>query len=230
MATPWEKLAQSLGLLQRLRGTHSAAIRARDLSRTHRERLVANGFLQEVMKGWFMPSRPAEAKGESTTWYASLWRFFAVYLDARFSTQWFLSPEQSLSLHAGNWTVPRQLLVRAPKARNKVTALPHRTSLLDVRAALPSPKDREVKEGLRLFSTEAALIACSPGYFSRNATDVRSVLPMIRDASGLLARLLEGGHATIAGRLAGVFRNSGYDRIAEDIVKTMAAAGYEQAL
>ena len=31
---------------------------------------------------------------------------------------------------------------------------------------------------------------------------------MIRDASKLLARLLEGGHSVIAGRMAGAFRNS----------------------
>ena len=50
---------------------------------------------------------------------------------------------------------------------------------------------------------------------------------MIRDASGLLARLLEGSHTVIAGRLAGAFRNIGRDRIADDIVKTMSAAGYD---
>ena len=49
---------------------------------------------------------------------------------------------------------------------------------------------------------------------------------MIRDASGLLRRLLEGGHTVIAGRLAGAFRNMGRDRIADDIVKTMAVADY----
>ncbi len=42
----------------------------------------------------------------------------------------------------------------------------------------------------------------------------------------MLALLLEGGHSTIAGRLAGAFRNAGHDRIADDIVKTMHAAGY----
>jgi len=57
--------------------------------------------------------------------------------------------------------------------------------------------------------------------------DVRAVLPMIRDASGLLARLLEGSHTVIAGRLAGAFRNIGRDRIADDIVKTMSAADYD---
>ncbi len=50
---------------------------------------------------------------------------------------------------------------------------------------------------------------------------------MIRDASGLLARLLEGGHTVIAGRLAGAFRNIGRDRMADEIVKTMSAAGYD---
>lgn len=228
MATPPEKLAESLELLHKLQsGDGSAAIRAKDLPRTHRERLLASGFLQEVIKGWYIPSRPDEVKGESTAWYASYWRFCAVYLEERFGREWCISPEQSLSLHAGNRTVPRQLVVRAPGARNNVTALPHGTSLMDLRAALPAAVDREEKERLRVFSVESALISCSPTYFSNNATDARAVLPMIRDASGLLARLLEGGHSVIAGRLAGAFRNIGRDRIADDIVKTMSAAGYD---
>jgi hypothetical protein len=227
MATPPKKLAQSLEILRKIQTSEgAAAVRARDISRMHRERLLANGFLQEVIKGWYIPSRPDEVKGESTAWYASFWRFCAVYLEQRFGKKWCLSPEQSLSLHAGNWTVPRQLVVRSPGARNNVTGLPHGTSLLDLRAALPAAGDRAEIEGLRIFSVESALLACSLHYFSRNSTDVRAVLPMIRDASGLLAQLLEGGHTVIAGRLAGAFRNIGHDRIADDIVKTMSAAGY----
>ena len=38
--------------------------------------------------------------------------------------------------------------------------------------------------------------------------------------------LLAGGHSTIAGRLAGAFRNNGRDRTADEIVRTMTAAGY----
>ncbi|MHB8370392.1 MAG: Fic family protein [Leptospirales bacterium] len=228
MATPQEKLAQSLEILGKLQtSSGAAAIRARDLSRTHRERLLANGFLQEVIKGWYIPSRPDEVRGESTAWYTSFWGFCAAYLEERFGGEWCLSPEQSVSLHAGNQTVPRQLLVRSPRARNKITELPHGTSLLDVRAALPAAGDREQKEGLRVFSLESALIACSPHYFHSHSTDVRAVLPMIRGASSLLARLLEGGHTVIAGRLAGGFRNIGLDRVADDIVKTMSAAGYD---
>ena len=44
MPTPSEKLAQSLEVLHALQNPNGAgAIRARDLSRTHRERLIANG-------------------------------------------------------------------------------------------------------------------------------------------------------------------------------------------
>lgn len=228
MPAPSEKLAQSLEILHKLQNSSGVgAIRSRDLSRTHRERLLANGFLQEVIKGWYIPSRPDEVRGESTAWYASFWRFSAAYLEERFGESWCLSPEQSLSLHGGNWMVPRQLVVRSPKARNKVTRLPHGTSLLDLRAALPAKGDREEKDGLRIFPLESALIACSPNYFSAHSTDARAALLMVRDASGILARLLEGGHSTIAGRLAGAFRNCGRDRIADDIVKTMTAAGYD---
>ena len=72
MARPPEKLARSLEILRNLQTAEEArAVRARDLSRTHRERLLRNGFLQEVIKGWYIPSRPDEVKGDSTAWYAS---------------------------------------------------------------------------------------------------------------------------------------------------------------
>ena len=226
MATPSAKLAESLEALRALQKSGGAAIRARDMTRTHRERLVANGFLRGVIKGWYIATRPDEAPGDSTAWYAAFWPFAHDYLESRFGRNWSLSPDQSLSLHGGNWTVPRQLVVRSPRARNKITALPHGTSLLDVRAALPLPADRQQREGLRIFSLESALIECSPNFFSHHATDVRAALAMVRDASALLARLLDGGHSTIAGRLAGAFRNSGRDATADEILKTMAAAGY----
>lgn len=228
MASPSEKLAQSLEMLRRRqKAGGGGVIRARELTRTHRERLVKSGFLREVMKGWYVVSRPEEAQGESTSWYASFWGFVAAYLESRFGRSWALAPAQSLSLHVGNWRVPERLVVRAPRARNKVTRLPHGTSLLDLRAALPPAGDGVEKDGLRLFSLEAALVEISPQVFASNATDVRAALAMMGDASGVLARLLAGGHTVIAGRLAGAFRAAGRGAIAGDILKTMSAAGYE---
>ena len=51
MATPSEKLAGALAALRSLQERGVVAVRAADLARTHRERLVTNGFLQPVMKG-----------------------------------------------------------------------------------------------------------------------------------------------------------------------------------
>jgi fido (protein-threonine AMPylation protein) len=226
VATPSEKLAQSLEELRNLQSQGRIAIRSSDLSRIHRERLCTNGFLQEVMKGWYIPSRPDDTRGESTAWYACFWSFCAAYLKERFGDDWSLSPEQSLSLQVGNRTVPKQLMVRSSKARNKVTELIYGTSLLEVRAIMPDRQDVVEMEGLRLFSLPAALIASSPSFFRQNPTDARAALSTIRDASDVLNRLLEGGHTTIAGRLAGAFRNIGRDRIADDILKAMRAADY----
>ncbi len=227
MASPSEKLAESLEVLQKLQDRGVVAIRSRDLTRTHRERLTRNGFLQAVIKGWYIPTRPDEGSGESTTWYASFWNFCAGYLQQSKGTDWCLSPEQSLSLHAENWTVPRQLLVRATKARNNVTALPHETSLLDIRATIPAQQDIVEKDGLRLFSLPRALIECSPTYFRQNPTDCRAALSMVSDASEVLNGLLEGDHSVIAGRLVGALRNIGRSRLADNILQTMRSAGYD---
>jgi len=83
------------------------------------------------------------------------------------------------------------------------------------------------QDGLRLFSVPAALVSCGSGFFLQNLTDARAALAMVRDASDVLALLLEGGRTTVAGRLAGAFRNIGRDRIADDIVKTMQTADYD---
>ena len=226
MASPSKKLAESLEFLRSLQQKGAVAIRSSQMSRTHRERLLKNSFLQEVMKGWYIPASPDEITGESTAWYASYWDFCAAYLKERFDGNWCLSPEQSLLLHSGNRTVPAQLLVRTPKGGNKLTQLPHDTSLLDIRSTVPDEKDVVECDGLRLFSVSAALIACGPRFYQQHPTEARTTLAMLKDASDVLEQLLEGGHSTIAGRLAGALRNIGRDQIADDIVKTMQAADF----
>lgn len=226
MATPADKLAASLAVLKELQDAGRVALRAGDMSRTHRERLLRNGFIREVMKGWYVPSRPDEPGGESTSWYASFWRFCAAYLDSRFGEEWSVSPEQSISLHTGNWTVPRQLLVRAPRGGNKPIALIHNTSVFDVRLDMPPKTDTAAKDGMRLYNLHAALIGCTRAQFAARPTELRAALAMVQEPSGLLRRLLAGGHSKIAGRLAGAFRNIGRGRFADEIVGAMQAAGY----
>jgi hypothetical protein len=101
MATPQQKLADSLEALEALQARGIVAVRSSDLSRTHRERLLKRGFLQEVMKGWYIASRNDEARDDSTAWYASFWDFCAAYLAARFRKDWSLSPSNPFSFSQG---------------------------------------------------------------------------------------------------------------------------------
>ncbi|MGX8009057.1 hypothetical protein ACVDG8_008615 [Mesorhizobium sp. ORM8.1] len=199
MAPPREKLAESLAALKDLQDRHIVAIRSSDLSRTHRERLLNGGFLQEVMKGWYIPANPRQRLGETTGWYASFWDFCTSYLNDRFGKDWCLAPEPSLSFHAGNRTVPGQLLVRSPAGGNKPTALPHGTSIYDMRASMPGARDVAEIDGLRLYALPAALIEASPAFFTQKPTDARTALAVFSDASEILARLLEGGTARSPG-------------------------------
>lgn len=228
MATPQEKLAQALEELQKLQNEKDiAVIQASEMTRTVKERLVANGFLKEVVRGWYISTRPDETDGDTTSWYMSFWYFVSVYCKNRFRDDWCLSPEQSLMLHSGNYTVPKQLLVRSLKASNNNLVLPHNTSIFDTNLSVPEKQNRTIVEGANLYSLEAGLISIGEDFFTRQATDARTCLAMVKDGSNLLGKLLEGGHSAVAGRLVGAFRNIGNDKIADTIVKTMKSAGYD---
>lgn len=227
MAKLSERLASSLTILKDLQELEKIAVKSSDLSRTHRERLVRSGFLKEVMRGWYIPTRPDEPAGESTSWYTSFWNFCVAYLNSRFGKEWSLSPEQSVILHAGNRTVPKHLLVRAPLARNQTTSLPFDTSIFETRARMAEEGELETDtHGLRLFSIESALMYCPEPFFRNNPVDARAALGTFQDGTALLRRLLDGGHTVVAGRLAGAFRNIGRDVLADDLLAGMRSVGY----
>jgi len=227
MATPSDKLAQSLEILKSIQDQNIVAIRSSHITRTHRERLLKNGFIKEVMKGWYIPSSPSELPGESTSWYASFWKFAADYLNSRFQDEWCLNPEQSINIHSGDWSVPKQLLVRSPKGGNKPTTLLHDTSIFDVRLAIPNKQERLIIDDIQVMSLPVALIHCTPNHFLTHPIQLRAVLATITDGSDILRHLLNGSHSKISGRLAGAFRNIGRTHIADNIVNTMRSADYK---
>jgi hypothetical protein len=228
MATPSEKLAQSLEVLRKIQGDNGiTAVRAGDITRTHRERLIENGFIREVIKGWYIICRPRTRPGDSTSWYTGYWNFCSEYLRSRFSNNWCLSPEESISIHAGNISIPKQLLVRSPEAQNNLIKLLYGTSLLEVKLSIPEKKEIDLIKGINIYSLPDALISCSESYYQQSPGDIRTSLFLIKDSSEILRPLLEGGHSAIAGRLAGAFRNIGKPAIADNIIASMKAAGYD---
>ena len=124
MANIQEKLADSLIELKKLQNKDGlAVVKSSDLSRTHLERLIKNGFLQEVMKGWYISSRPDSSPGDTTNWYTSFWYFISFYANSRFNKDWCLSPDQSLSFYSGNYAAPTQVIIRITKDQNRVVRL-----------------------------------------------------------------------------------------------------------
>ena len=228
MATPNEKLAESLDALKALQEGGRRVFRSDELSRVHRERLLTNGFLQEVMKGWLISASPSARAGDSTPWYASFWEFCGMYCSERFGSDWHLSPEQSLFIHAENTVIPTQLVVYSPKGANNTVKLLFGSSIYDLKATeMPTPADLNLRDSLRLFSPAASLVRITEALFSRNPIETQVALAGVNDSSDVLRLLLNGGHSAKAGYLAGAFRRIGRPEIADEIVKTMKSAGYD---
>jgi len=225
MATPSEKLAESLSILKGLQENGIVAINTSRLTRTLRERLLENGFIKEVYQGWYVSAPPNEKQGDSTSWYSSYWNFCAQLMKDKYGQNWCVSPEQSLLLHAGNWSVPQQLIIKSPKEANFKTDLPYGTSLFHLKSKLPEKREIIENNGIRMLSLPAALIQIAPNTFTQNPTDARTALSVIKDASQILNLLLEGGQSIVAGRLAGAFRNIKNSRISNDIISTMEKTG-----
>ncbi len=226
MTTPSEKLAESLERLKELQDSGVIAIKANDLTRVHRERLVANGFIKEVIKGWYIATPHDEHQGDSTSWFTSFWDFCSRYLEDRYGEDYCISAEQSLMLHSGSTVVPEQLIIRSTVGNNAPTSLLFGTSLFIMKSPLPSVAEIEVKNGIRMVNLASSIIHSTPSIFLREPIDSRAALMMIQDSSELLNILLDGGHSTIAGRLIGAYRNVGQNKIADEILKTMKSAGY----
>jgi len=227
MATPNQKLAESLAVLKKLQHGGRRVFSSADLSRVHRERLVGNGFLQEVMKGWLVSASPQTRTGDSTPWYASFWEFCARYCGDRFGDEWHLSAEQSLWLHGERTIIPNQVVVCSPRGTNHTIELRYGTSLYDLKENEMPPLEAFVtRDGLRLFSPPASLIGVTESFFARNPVESQVVLASLRDVSELLRLLLNGGHSAKAGYLAGALRKIGRNEQSDEIIGAMKSAGY----
>ncbi len=225
---PNQKLADALQTLKEIQDKQIVAIYT-DHFKTikHRQLLLKYGFIREVSKGWYIASDPLEKDGETTSWYSAYWDFVAAFLDHKYGKEYCLSPDQSLLNHVQNTTIPQQLLIRSPKGNNNPTPLPHSTSLFNLKTDIPSNTFTVLMNGIRMYDLPSSLVYSSPRIYITHALDVRTALSMIRDASEVLPVLLENGHSTLAGRLAGAFRNIGRERIADQIIETFKQADYD---
>ncbi|MCB0879978.1 MAG: Fic family protein [Thermoleophilia bacterium] len=228
MAEANEKLAASLAVLRELQVGGARVFPSATLTRTHRERLVRHGFLREVVKGWWIAASPATRPGDSTPWYATFWEFCAAYCAERYGTRWHLSAEHSLLRIVGSNTIPTQVVVHAVGANNRQLVLPFETSLFAVRRDAMPPNGEIVEiDGLRLLDPALSLTRVTDAFFQTRPLEAQLALGQLSDVSDVLRHLLEGGHARVAGRIAGALRRVGRPADADEIVATMRAAEHD---
>lgn len=228
MTKPNEKLAEALKALKRLQAKHNGAIESGDLKDAHRVILVDEGFLRQVMKGWYVCADPGDREGDSTAWYAGFWSFVSGYLRKRFSKRYCLNADASLLLHTQSTTIPRQVTVITGEGGTSVLNLPHNNSLLIYPDEKNIPRNREEVKGLQVLALPETLCRLSPQAFKNNPREAEIALNMIRDPGELLAVLLSGdGMVAAAGRLAGALRFAGRHEDADRIVHTMKLSKYD---
>jgi len=228
MASANERLAESLRVLKKYQEENGfSVIRGQEaLGVTHTKRLLANGYLQPIIKGWYMPSLPGN-EGDTTVWYTSYWRFIAAYAQNRFGNNWSLTAEQSLAFYSGYYVAPAQVIIRATNASNNVTQLKYGDTLLDVTAVLPQRIEKDPQFGLNIYFMAEALLFCTPQYFITNRIEAQTCLESLRDASEIIALAGNQGHSTRAARIVGALNAIGRSELADDIMRMMKRLGYD---
>lgn len=217
------ELAAALRVLKRLQEKHHGVVEATDLSDNHRVLLMDAGFLQPIMKGWYVCGNPRDGAGDTTSWYATFWAFVSGYLGKRFGKRYCLNAEASLMLHTGNTTVPRQVTCVTVESGASTVNLPFNTSLLVYPEPRNVPRSREEVRGLQVWPVAEALCMTGPQFFVNNPREAEIALAMIRNASELLTTLLAGDMmVTSAARLAGAFQFMKRPDDADRIVKAFA--------
>ncbi len=225
MATGNEKLTQSLEILHGFQGMDTF-IKGNQLSRTHRERLINAGYLSKIMKGWYLITSPDQALG-TTQWYHIYWRFIAKYVTELYGLDWYLNEEQSLSVQTGDLTVPRQLMILTPKGINKPIQLMHDCTLFSYKPANFYPERiRSAPEGIQLMSMDYALVHMTPTMYTSDPTTLQIALSMYPQPGPLISILLAGGHTVLASRLIGAYKHTGNAAAANQIKRSMHAAGH----
>lgn len=228
MASVQEKLAESLSVLKDYQDSHGNMIIKgySALGETHTKRLLQNGYLQPVIRGWYILSFPG-SESDTTVWYASYWQFISAYATSRFGQDWCLSAEESLSYYAGETTCPSQLIIRSTKANNNVVQLLHGDTLMDITASIPADMYVEPRYGIHLYPLAEALVYCSPQYFISDALNARTCLAQLKDASEIIKLVADEGNTTRAARVCGALRNIGRDDMADEINNFMQRLGHQ---
>ncbi len=221
---PHQLLADALTEAKKKSRDH--IVKSSDLGRYSRERLIKSDCLTEIIRGWYLLTSPGGAGG-STAWFEGFWAFLKHYLSDRFGVKGYcLNAECSLSLHAADSVIPKQLIVLTNKASNQNIDLLHETSiLLYHHEGSPFPTKMKKYNGVNIMLLEQSLCRLTPSYFTNRPLNVEIALKQIRSVSDVSRILLSEDLVKSAERLAGAFNILDQPKKGAQIVDDMRATG-----
>jgi len=183
----------------------SQIVYSAEISRSDRELLLSTGWLQEIIRGWYILTRPDLATGDTAAWYANFWDFVRAYLSHRFGDEYCLSAESSLDIHSENPRVPQQLIVIAKKGSG-LRKLMYDTSMLIYADPKNFPQEKIQKHDINVMTLPYALCKASPTYFQVNPVDAELALRSIKSAAEITRLIVRYDLKTAAARLIGSYQ------------------------
>lgn len=199
-------------------------IQSSKISRSDREVLLATGWLQEIIRGWYMLVRPDMVSGDTTAWYANFWDFIRAYLKHRFDDAYCLSAESSLDLHTENPTVPKQLIVIVKQGagfRNLI----HNTSLMIYADPKNFPVEITQKQGINVMTLAYALCKAAPSFFQHYPREAELALQLIKTPDELTRLIIRYHLKTAASRLMGAYQFLKNNEMATAIKNDLTTVG-----
>jgi len=197
-------LVKSLKKLHQLQKSGNV-FQSSELSPTDIRVLKKSGFIKPIIKGWYHLNSPDSMEKESTIWYASVWEFVAKYLKHRFKDNYCLNAEASLSLHAKDTIIPKQIIVMLKKGSPSTVTLPLGISMLMYSDSKNFSNSVDVIKKINIMPVELALCKTGPQFFMQKQKEVEILFEKIKEPSSLIRVLLQEDrmHAA-AGRIVGV--------------------------
>ncbi len=221
-----QMLAESLRLAKS--ASRNSIVKSEALQRADRERLIKAQCLTGIIRGWYLLTSPDGDSG-STAWFGGFWAFLKCYLDDRFGPgKYCLSAESSLSLHAGDTTVPSQIVILTRKKSNTLVDLLHNTSIFLRTDNKNFPTEIETYNNMAVMPVLYALCRLTPSYFQNQPVNVEVILKLSSLSVAEISRtLLRMETITSAERLIGAFLHLQEKAKASQIQKDLEAAGYK---
>lgn len=220
-----DKLSDALHRIRKVADQHGAQIvNTSEISRQDRELLLRKHWLQEIIQGWYMLTRPDLADGDSAAWHANFWDFLRIYLKYQYGEEYCLSAEASIELHTGSTIMPQQVIVMVPKGGTMIT-LPFNTSVLTYGAAENIPRDRIEVAGLQVMPLAIALCKVAPRYFISNHENIEIALSSLHESAELLRVIIENNFQRAAERILGAYQFLQMNDKAAQMQMTLQIAG-----